>query len=199
MNANTPALLVGLGNPGRQYEANRHNAGFLAVDAIARHYKFTGPQSKFNSELWSGTVEGRKVYILKPQTYMNLSGPPVQAAAAFYKIAPSDITVIHDELDIPVAAARMKMGGGSGGHNGIKSIDQAMGPDYWRLRLGIGHPGRREMVESHVLNDFYTEERILFDAVLAELPALVPAILAHKATEVQNKIAARIKAMSPAS
>ena len=184
----TPALIVGLGNPGRQYEANRHNAGFLAVDEIARVLKFTGPQSKFNGELLSGTVDGRKVYLLKPQTYMNLSGSSVQAAAAFYKIPPSEITVLHDELDIPLGQVRVKQGGGSGGHNGIKSIDGALGPNYWRLRLGIGHPGRREMVDSHVLSDFYPAERDAFNALISKLPALLPALLAHDAVTLQREL-----------
>lgn len=147
-------LFVGLGNPGQKYQHNRHNIGFMAMDEICHRHKFNGWTSKFSGEIASGTINQEKVLLLKPQTFMNLSGQSVQAAASFYKIPVENIIVFHDELDIQPSKIRMKRGGGSGGHNGIKSIDQHIGPDYWRVRLGIGHPGDKDLVSPYVLGDF---------------------------------------------
>jgi peptidyl-tRNA hydrolase, PTH1 family len=156
-------LLVGLGNPGPEYALTRHNIGFMALDALAGAASFT---SKFHGLSASLTIEGQKVILLKPQTFMNLSGKSVQAAMAFYKIPPENVVVLHDELDLPLGKIRIKQGGGANGHNGIKDIDQMVGPNYWRIRLGIGHPGMKEQVHGHVLSKFSADEMVEVQKVL---------------------------------
>ena len=162
-------LFVGLGNPGEKYEKNRHNIGFMAVEHIARRHNFSSWSKKFQSEISGGDIDGNKVLLLKPQTFMNLSGQSVQAAASFYKIPLENIIVFYDELDLVPAKVRVRQGGGSGGHNGIKSIDEHVGRDYWRVRMGIGHPGDKDLVSSYVLSDFTKADAIwlqdLLDAV----------------------------------
>lgn len=157
-------LVVGLGNPGSEYALTRHNIGFMAVDALAGAEHFT---SKFHGEIASRSIEGEKILLLKPMTFMNLSGKSVQAAMAFYKIPPDHVIVLHDELDLPLGKIRIKCGGGANGHNGIKHIDQMIGQEYWRIRLGIGHPGMKEQVHSHVLSRFTAEERAIADRMNA--------------------------------
>jgi PTH1 family peptidyl-tRNA hydrolase len=152
-------LFVGLGNPGQKYRNNRHNIGFMAVDEICHRHNFSGWSKKFHGEISDGTLDGEKVLLLKPATFMNLSGQAVQAAATFYKIPPADIVVFHDELDIAPGKVRTKIGGGAGGHNGLRSIDEHLGPEYWRVRMGIGHPGDKDLVSPYVLNDFFKEEQ----------------------------------------
>lgn len=150
-------LLVGLGNPGPDYQFTRHNVGFLSLDYIAEDHSFSPWKEKFKGLLSEGTIHGHKVLLLKPQTYMNLSGQSVQAAMQFYKIAPEDVIVIHDDLDLAPAKVRMKKGGGHGGHNGLKDIDQRIGREYWRIRLGIGHPrdlGHEGSASNYVLGRF---------------------------------------------
>ncbi len=147
-------LIVGLGNPGAQYAQHRHNVGFMAVDAIHHRHGFQPWRRRFQGELAEGTLAGEKVLLLKPQTYMNDSGRAVQAAAAFYKLPTADMVVIHDEVDLPPGKTRMKTGGGAAGHNGLRSIDAALGDGYRRLRIGVGHPGVKEAVPHYVLHDF---------------------------------------------
>ncbi|WP_336800749.1 aminoacyl-tRNA hydrolase [Kaistia sp. MMO-174] len=147
-------LIVGLGNPGSQYALNRHNIGFMAADAIHRRHGFSPWRSRFQALVSEGTLAGRKTLLMKPQTYMNESGRAVGEAARFHKIPNADIVVMHDELDLPAAKIRMKTGGGHGGHNGLRSISAHVGEDYRRLRLGIGHPGSKELVHGYVLHDF---------------------------------------------
>lgn len=153
-------LLVGLGNPGKEYSKNRHNIGFMTVDEIARNHHFPAFKSKFQGEYSEGLLAGQKVMILKPQTYMNESGQSVGKVAKFYKIPLKKIIVIYDELDIPFKRVKTKQGGGSGGHNGIKSIDAHLGnKDYWRVRMGIDHPGDKNRVSGYVLSDFNKVEQ----------------------------------------
>ena len=159
-------LVVGLGNPGPEYALTRHNIGFMAVDVLADAGRFT---SKFHGETYARTIEDEKVILLKPMTYMNLSGKSVQAAMAFYKIPPENVIVLHDELDLPLGKIRIKQGGGANGHNGLKDIDQMVGANYWRIRLGIGHPGMKEQVHGHVLSRFSNDEQ---DEVVKVLKAL---------------------------
>jgi PTH1 family peptidyl-tRNA hydrolase len=147
-------LIVGLGNPGPEYARQRHNVGFIAVDAIQRRHGFQSWRRRFSGEIAEGTLSGEKVWLLKPLTYMNDSGRSVQEAAHFYKLEPKDIVVIHDEVDLPPGKTRMKVGGGAAGHNGLRSIDAAIGQDYRRLRIGVGHPGVKEAVPGYVLHDF---------------------------------------------
>ena len=162
---NTIRLIVGLGNPGSEYESTRHNVGFWWVDELARSENLTFKNdAKFHAQLVRGTLHGQEVWLLKPQTFMNLSGRAVGAVAQFYKIAPAEILVVHDELDLQPGIARLKTGGGHGGHNGLKDIIAHLGTkDFWRLRLGIGHPGDRAEVSNYVLNDPRREERELIE------------------------------------
>lgn len=170
-------LLVGLGNPGPRHAKNRHNIGFMAADAIHRRHGFGPFRAKFDAALAEGTVAGERIFLLKPMTYMNLSGDAVLACAHFYKIGAGEIAVFHDELDLVDGKLRVKRGGGAAGHNGLRSIDAAIGPDYWRVRLGIGHPGAKELVQPYVLQNFGADEMgwvtPLIDAVAEALPLLV--------------------------
>jgi PTH1 family peptidyl-tRNA hydrolase len=153
-------LFVGLGNPGDKYKNNRHNVGFMVVDQIAGDNHWPAFKSKFNGEITEGRLGAQKVALLKPMTFMNESGISVRKAADFYKIPPEKIIVFHDELDIEPSRIKVKQGGGTGGHNGLKSIDAHLGnKDYWRVRLGIGHPGDKNRVSGYVLNDFSKEEQ----------------------------------------
>ena len=147
-------LLVGLGNPGAEYAKNRHNIGFMALQAIAGRYDFGPFRKKFHGLIAEGAIGGEKVLALKPETFMNDSGRSVIAAAAFYKIPPEDIIVLHDEIDIAAGKVRVKRGGGHAGHNGLRSIHAHIGPDYGRVRIGVGHPGDKDEVTGHVLEDF---------------------------------------------
>jgi PTH1 family peptidyl-tRNA hydrolase len=147
-------LIVGLGNPGPEYARHRHNVGFVAVDAIHRRHGFGPWRRRFAGEFAEGTFAGDRAFLLKPATFMNDSGRSVQEAARFYRLEPKDIVVIHDEVDLPPGKTRMKTGGGAAGHNGLRSIDAAIGQDYRRLRIGVGHPGLKEAVPGYVLHDF---------------------------------------------
>ena len=152
-------IICGLGNPGSQYERNRHNIGFLVLDALASRWKCAFGSRKFDAEIALGAVGPHKVLLLKPQTYMNRSGTSLGAAARFYKVAPDDVLVVHDELDLPYSKLQLKAGGGTGGHNGLNSIREAWGEiNYPRLRFGIGKPAMKEQVVGHVLGDFSKEE-----------------------------------------
>ncbi len=148
-------LWVGLGNPEPGMARNRHNIGFMALDTIAIRHGFSPWRARFKGLVCEGSVAGEKILALKPQTYMNASGESVQAAVAFYKLPTEAITAFHDELDLAPGKVRVKRGGGAAGHNGLRSMDRQLGsPDYWRVRLGIGHPGNKERVLGHVLGDF---------------------------------------------
>ena len=151
-------LLVGLGNPGPKYEQNRHNIGFMAVDEIVRRHSFASFKAKFQGLIADGTLEGDKGLVLKPTTFMNESGRSVGEAMRFYKLSPSDVVVLHDELDLAFGKVRARAGGGLAGHNGLRSIAQYIGPDFRRVRIGIGHPGDKTRVHGHVLSDFSKSE-----------------------------------------
>jgi PTH1 family peptidyl-tRNA hydrolase len=161
-------LIVGLGNPGREYETTRHNVGFLWVDELARLQKLSfKSETRFHGLTSRGQLHGQEVFLLKPQTFMNVSGRSVVALALFYKILPNQILVVHDELDLPPGSAKLKMGGGHGGHNGLKDIIAHLGSkDFWRLRVGIGHPGDRAEVVNYVLKAPRKEEQILIDEAM---------------------------------
>ena len=152
-------LFAGLGNPGARYANNRHNVGFMAADAIHRRHSFSPWSKKFHAEIAEGRLGDDKVLLLKPQTFMNLSGQSVGEALRFYKIDLGDLVVFYDELDLAPGKVRVKTGGGAGGHNGIRSIDGHCGQEYRRVRIGIGHPGIKEMVSPHVLSDFTKDDR----------------------------------------
>ena len=152
-------LIVGLGNPGAQHSGHRHNVGFMAAGAIARRHGFSPAREKFHSLAAEGTLAGDRALILWPQTYMNDSGRAVQAAVQFYKAEPGDVVVLYDEIDLEFGKVRVKKGGGAAGHNGIRSIDAHIGPDFWRVRIGVGHPGIKGLVKHYVLHDFDAEEK----------------------------------------
>lgn len=183
-----PYLLTGLGNPGARYEHNRHNVGFMALDAIAAHHGFSGWTQKFQGLVCEGSVNGKKVFLLKPQTFMNLSGESAGALARFYKIPAETIIVLHDELDLPPARLRVKRGGGHGGHNGLKSIDAHLGADYQRVRIGIGHPGDKDMVSPYVLSDFSKEEMPVMQSLCAAIARHISLLLDGNEAEFMNKI-----------
>ena len=159
-------IIAGLGNPGARYEKNRHNIGFMAVDEIARRWRFGAPRAKFQSVIAEGEVEGRKILLMKPQTFMNNSGNAVGEAARFYKIPPADIIVFHDEIDLAPGRFRMKTGGGAAGQNGVRSLISQLGADFRRARMGIGHPGEPQLVMPHVLGDFHKAEQPWLEAML---------------------------------
>lgn len=167
-------LFVGLGNPGAGYARNRHNVGFMAVDAIADAHDFSPWRTKFQGELAEGRLGLEKVLLLKPQTFMNLSGDAVQAAMTFYKIEPSDVVVFHDELDLAPERVRVKTGGGHAGHNGLRSITGHIGPEFVRVRLGIGHPGDKRLVTNYVLGDFAKQEAAWVEALMKGVAAGAP-------------------------
>jgi PTH1 family peptidyl-tRNA hydrolase len=152
-------LFVGLGNPGAKYAGNRHNIGFMAVDEIARVHRAGPWRRRFQGDATEAVIGGERAILLKPETYMNESGRAVGEAMRFFKIALADVIVFHDELDLPPAKLRMKLGGGNAGHNGLRSITALCGNDYRRVRMGIGHPGAKELVHAYVLNDFGKAER----------------------------------------
>ena len=147
-------LFVGLGNPGAKYARHRHNVGFMALDRIAADHSFSPWRARFQGLVSEGRLGGEKVILLKPETFMNRSGQSVGEAMRFYKLAPEDITVFHDEIDLAPGKCRVKQGGGHAGHNGLRSLHQHIGPDYRRVRIGVGHPGHKDRVAGYVLHDF---------------------------------------------
>ena len=182
-------IIAGLGNPGQKYAGNRHNIGFMAVDAIHRKHPFSPWSKKFKGEISEGEIAGEKVLLIKPQTFMNLSGEAVGEAMRFYKLAPKDIIAIYDELDLVPGKARIKTGGGHGGHNGIKSLDAHCGRDYRRLRLGIGHPGDKERVTGHVLGDFAKADAVWLDPLLDEIGLSIDMLVRGEESQFMNKLA----------
>ncbi len=172
-------LFVGLGNPGENYSKNRHNIGFMAIDAIVNRHGRSSWKKKFQGLATEVTLNGEKLIFLKPSTFMNLSGQSVSEASRFYKLQSSEIFVFHDELDLPFMRIKTKTGGGHAGHNGLRSIQQHLGPDYFRVRIGVGHPGEKAKVASYVLNNFpknnEAELKTLLDALADGFPHLLEA------------------------
>lgn len=183
-------LIVGLGNPGREYETTRHNVGFVWVDELAREQKLGfRSESKFHGLTARGQLHGHEVLLLKPQTFMNVSGRSVGALVQFYKIEPAEMLVVHDELDLPPGVARLKMGGGHGGHNGLKDIIAHLDSrDFWRLRIGIGHPGDRAEVANYVLNDPRREERELIDEAMHKAQGIAHLVIEGKTEAAMLKL-----------
>lgn len=175
-------LIVGLGNPGREYEATRHNAGFWWVGELARAYGVSfKTDGKFHGLVARAALNGHDVHLLMPQTFMNVSGRAVGAFAQFFKIEPANILVVHDELDLPPGSAKLKLGGGPGGHNGLKDIIAHLGTrDFWRLRIGIGHPGERSEVSNYVLNPPRKEEQALIETAMKRAHEVAPLIVEGK-------------------
>lgn len=179
MNERRPIqLIVGLGNPGEEYARTRHNAGFWLLDVLAAcHGGRFRMERKFNAEVAMLSIAGNDVRLLKPATFMNRSGQPIQAAATYLKIPPECILVAHDDLDLPPGVARLKHGGGAGGHNGLKDAIAHLGPAFWRLRLGIGHPGNRAEVIDYVLNRASREEEALIRGAVEDAAEVIPVLL----------------------
>lgn len=181
-------LLVGLGNPGPKYAGHRHNIGFMALDEIARRYGFGPWRGRFAGEASDGSIEGQRFLALKPMTSMNLSGRSVGEAVRFLKLDPADVTVIYDELDLAPGKVRVKTGGGHGGHNGIRDIAAHIGPDFRRVRLGIGHPGDKKLVSGYVLRDFTKADRRVADDMIAAVVEAMP----HLATGEDNRFMTQV-------
>jgi PTH1 family peptidyl-tRNA hydrolase len=182
-------LIVGLGNPGPKFARHRHNVGFMAVDRIINRHSFIQSQNKFKSEIFEGKLAHEKALIIKPQTFMNLSGEAVGEVMRFYKLDISDIIVIHDELDLVAGKTRIKTGGSHGGHNGLRSIDAHCGKEYQRIRIGIDHPGHKARVNSHVLGDFAKSDYIWLDPLLDAIADHIDLAAKHDAAGLMNKIA----------
>ena len=183
-------LWVGLGNPEPQMARQRHNIGFMALDVIAATHRFSPWRPRFKGLVTEGVIGGVKVMGLKPLTYMNESGTSVQAAAAFFKLVPDAITAFHDELDLAPGKVRVKKGGGAAGHNGLRSMDRHLGtPDYWRVRLGIGHPGDKARVTGHVLGDFAKVDRDWLVALLDAVGAAAPLLAGGKPEDFMTRVA----------
>jgi PTH1 family peptidyl-tRNA hydrolase len=183
-------LWVGLGNPGPGMARNRHNIGFMALDVIAIRHGFSPWRQRFKGLVAEGNVAGHKILALKPMTYMNASGESVQAAAAFFKLPTEAITAFHDELDLAPGKMRVKKGGGAAGHNGLRSMDRMLGsPDYWRVRLGIGHPGDKARVLSYVLGDFGKDDKDWLIALLDAVADAAPLLATDKIPDFMSKVA----------
>ena len=181
-------LFVGLGNPGAKFAGHRHNIGFAIVDEIARRHGFAPWRRRFQGETAEGTLDRERVVLLKPLTFMNESGRAVQEAANFFKLPAGEITVFQDELELPPAKVRVKVGGGIAGHNGLRSISSHIGNDYRRVRLGIGHPGIKELVHSYVLSDFFKEERPLVEALRDAVADNAALLATGRDSTFQNKV-----------
>ncbi len=189
MTAAGVTLLVGLGNYGAGYARHRHNVGFMVLDAIARHYNATSWQDKFYSHTAALTIDGQKALLLKPQTYMNLSGKAVLAACQFYKLSAADVIVFHDDIDLELGKCRLKVGGGHGGHNGLRDIDKAITPAYKRVRIGVGHPQDKALVHAHVLSNFTDSEQHWITTLASNLCQTLPELLQGADDKVMNAAA----------
>lgn len=186
-------LWVGLGNPGGKYAGNRHNIGYMALDRIAEDHGFSPWRAKFQGSLSEGRFGSEKVALLKPETFMNLSGQSVGEAMRFFKLEPGDVTVFHDELDLAPGKVRVKTGGGHAGHNGLRSLHAHIGADYARVRLGIGHPGHKDRVSAYVLSDFAKAEQDGLDDLMRGIADGAPDLAAGDAGRFMNAIALRMQ------
>lgn len=182
-------LFVGLGNPGKSYRSHRHNVGFMAVDAIADEFGFPAFRNRFRSELAEGVIGGEKVLILKPQTYMNKSGEAVREVAAFYKLPLENIVVFYDEIDLAPGKVRVRTGGGTAGHNGIRSLVAHLGEAFRRVRIGVGHPGHKDLVHGYVLSGFSKAEQKWLDPLLKAMSKAAPHLAASDDPRFMSEVA----------
>ena len=182
-------LIVGLGNPGPRYAYHRHNIGFMAVEDIAERWRFGPFRGKFAGQIAEGSLADRSALLLKPLTYMNDSGRSVGQAVRFFKLVPDDVVVIYDELDLAPGKCRVKKGGGSAGHNGLRSLDSHIGRDYWRVRLGIGHPGDRDLVHGYVLHDFAKSDEAWLDPLMEAVAESIPLMADGEHEKFMSKVA----------
>jgi PTH1 family peptidyl-tRNA hydrolase len=185
----TPLLIAGLGNPGSQYARNRHNAGFIVLDALHAHYRFGPWKAKFDGLLCEGALGGRKTYLLKPQTFMNLSGDCIGPALRFFKLPLEALVVVHDEIDLAAGKLKVKTGGGDAGQNGLRSITATLGPDYRRVRLGIGHPGEKSRVTGHVLQNFTPDDVTWLAPLVQAMVDAAPLLAADDDSGFMSKVA----------
>ncbi|MEK6215667.1 MAG: aminoacyl-tRNA hydrolase [Boseongicola sp.] len=185
-------LFVGLGNPGAKYAHNRHNVGYMAVDRIAEDHGFGPWRSKFQGVVSEGRLGSSKVTLLKPETYMNLSGQSVGEAMRFFKLAPEDIVVFQDEIDLAPGKLRVKSGGGHAGHNGLRSLHQHIGPEYARVRIGVGHPGHKDAVAIYVLKDFSKADQDWLDDILRGISDGAPYLVGGDSGRFQNAVAVQM-------
>jgi PTH1 family peptidyl-tRNA hydrolase len=181
-------LFVGLGNPGSQYVRNRHNIGFMAVDEIRGRHNFPSWKRRFQGVTSEGTIGGERVILLLPGTFMNESGRAVQEASGFYKLDPAQVVVFHDEAELVPGKVRLKIGGGNAGHNGLRSISDQIGNDYRRVRLGVGHPGHRDLLHGHVLQDFANSEWPWVEALCGIVADNAALLVEGKDATFQNKV-----------
>ena len=186
--SNDTILFVGLGNPGEKHKNNRHNVGFMALDCLSAFHKFGRSRPKFLVRTAMGSLDERKLISFKPQTFMNESGRAVREASNFYKIGPERIIVFHDELDLPFGQVRVKKGGGHAGHNGLKSIDENIGTDYFRIRIGISHPGEKEKVTGHVLGDLSKEDAETLQKILTSIAENISTLIEGDEKKFQKNI-----------
>jgi len=182
-------LIAGLGNPGEKYARNRHNVGFMAVDRIIDCHKFIAGHNKFNAEIYHGKLADNKTLIIKPQTFMNLSGQAIGGIMRFYKQEAKDMIVIHDDMDLPEGKIRIKTDGGAGGHNGLKSIDAHCGSNYQRIRIGIGHPEHKSKVNSHVLGDFTPHDHQWLMPLLDKIATHIELVINGQSAELNHFLA----------
>ncbi|HEY1631695.1 MAG TPA: aminoacyl-tRNA hydrolase [Rhizomicrobium sp.] len=195
--SDTPLLLAGLGNPGAEYARNRHNAGFMAVDTIHASYEFGPWRARFEGLISEGKLAGRKVHLLKPMTYMNESGRSVGAAMRFFKLPLSTVVVMHDEIDLAAAKIKVKTGGGDAGNNGARSITASIGPDYRRVRIGIGHPGEKSRVHGHVLGNFSKADEDWLVPMLSAIAEAAPLLAKDDDVGFMNKVVLALKPPPP--
>ena len=186
--SNDTILFVGLGNPGEKHKNNRHNVGFMALDCLSAFHKFGRSRTKFLGRTAMGSLDDRKLISFKPQTFMNESGRAVREASNFYKLSPERIIVFHDELDLPFGQVRVKKGGGHAGHNGLKSIDENIGTDYFRIRIGISHPGEKEKVTGHVLGDLSKEDAETLQKILTSIAENISTLIDGDEKKFQKNI-----------
>jgi PTH1 family peptidyl-tRNA hydrolase len=187
--SDTPLLIAGLGNPGAEYARNRHNAGFMAVDTIHESYRFGPWRSRFQGMFSEGSLSGRKTYLLKPMTYMNDSGQSIGPALRFFKLPLDALVVIHDEIDLAAAKLKVKKGGGDAGNNGARSITATLGPDYRRVRIGIGHPGEKHRVHGHVLGNFSKADEDWLVPMLSAIAEAAPLLAKDDDSGFTTKVA----------
>ncbi|MBQ7413414.1 MAG: aminoacyl-tRNA hydrolase [Alphaproteobacteria bacterium] len=181
-------LLAGLGNPGSEYAQTRHNVGFMAVDELAHRYSFLPFKDKLKGQIATGSIDNQKIILLKPMTFMNLSGESVLAVCSFYKLKPADIIVFHDDMDLPVGKIKVKRGGSAGGHNGLKSIDSQIGPDYLRVRIGIGRPENKKDVVDWVLHPFMEADQKTIADIISQIAEYAPLLVAGNDQTFMNRL-----------
>ena len=192
-----PLLIAGLGNPGEKYARHRHNVGFMIADAIAEHYRFAPFRPRYHGVVAEGVLNARKTLLLKPMTYMNESGFAVGAAMRYLKLPTSAVVVVHDELDLVPGKMRAKSGGSDAGHNGLRSITSVIGPDYRRVRIGIGHPGSPDRVHPYVLHDFAKSDQDWLKPLIAAIVEAAPYLAADDDPGFMNRVALLIKPPKP--